>query len=274
MSPKAHTSVNSVAVSKGTAHTTTRAVPEEWPVALTYNGTTQAVMMASPQNLEDFAIGFSLSEQLIAGLDDVKSLEVVDLDDGTECRIWLQDAAAEALTTRRRHMAGPVGCGLCGIDSIEQALRPLAALDAAGPVFGPDQICEAMRALRSKQALHDITRAVHAAGFLAADGSVSHIREDVGRHNALDKLIGALARGGIAADQGAIVLTSRVSLDMVQKTVLAGATVLVAASAPTHHALKLAEASNLTMAALVRDDTFELFTHPSRITPTEATDVA
>ena len=256
----------------GTARTV-RALPEETPVALVYNGTTQAVMMASPQDLEDFAVGFSLTEGIVGRSGEIESLEIEEHDTGIEARLWVAEERAEALGARRRAMAGPVGCGLCGIDSIEQAVRPVASLRAGAIRVTAAEVNAAVEALRAAQVLHDRTRAVHAAGFWQ-DGRLVAVREDVGRHNALDKLAGALARAGVDGSRGAIILTSRVSLEMVQKTAAIGATVLVAVSAPTAHAVRLADAAGLTIAANARGDGFDVFTHPNRIDPGEQSDVA
>ncbi len=258
----------------GGAHEAMRALPEEVPVALSYNGSTQAVMMATPADLEDFALGFSLTEGLIAGPAEIEGLEIVELDRGIEARIWLAEDRAAALAARRRAMAGPVGCGLCGIDSIEQALRPLAALPASTLRLTPADVLAACAGLRAAQPLHDQTRATHAAGFYRPGAGLVLAREDVGRHNALDKLVGALSRAGIAPETGAVVLTSRVSIEMVQKCAALGAPVLIAASAPTAQALRLAETAGLTLAALVRDEGFTLFSHPDRIASSEAQNVA
>ncbi|MHC0052641.1 formate dehydrogenase accessory sulfurtransferase FdhD [Actibacterium sp. D379-3] len=274
MRGRAHLSVPALAVAGGAAHAGTRALAEELPVALSYNGTTQAVMMASPADLEDFATGFSLSEEIITDLSQIERMELVQHDTGLEVQIWLAPGAEARLARRRRHMAGPVGCGLCGIDSLEQALRPLPPLPDNPLTLTPAQIGTAMAQLRAGQALHDITRSMHGAGFLTPDAELAAMREDVGRHNALDKLIGALARDGRDAAQGAVLLTSRVSVEMVQKAVLARAPVLIAVSAPTAHAVRLAQAAGLTLVALARDDRFELFTHPHRITIDETSNVA
>ncbi|SLN18119.1 formate dehydrogenase accessory sulfurtransferase FdhD [Pseudooctadecabacter jejudonensis] len=243
-------------VSNGRAREASRALPEEVPVALVYNGTTQAVMMATPCDLEDFGRGFTRTE----GLGEVDSLEVVTHPKGIEVQMWLPDDRAEALAARRRAMAGPVGCGLCGIDSLEQAERDLPRV-TRDVVLTAAQVAEAMTALRAGQHLHDRTRAVHGAGFYQPGVGLGTVREDVGRHNALDKMIGAVG----VADAGAAVLTSRVSVEMVQKCAMADIPVILAVSAPTTLAVKTAEAANITLAALARDHTFELFTHPSRI---------
>lgn len=267
-------SVSVLTVRPGGAHVTLRALPEETPVAIVYNGSTQAVMMATPDDLEDFALGFSLSEHVIASPAEIERLEVVDHGAGIEARIWLPEARAEAVAARRRAMAGPVGCGLCGIDSLAEALHPIAPLPDTALRLTVADVLAASAALRAAQPLHDQTRAVHAAAFWRPGDGLLMAREDVGRHNALDKLIGALARAGIDAATGAVVLTSRVSVEMVQKTAAAGAPVLIAASAPTAHALRLADEAGLTVAALVRDGGFTLFSHPERIETGDAQNVA
>lgn len=243
-------------VSKGRAVATRRALPEEVPVAMVYNGTTQAVMMATPCNLEDFGRGFTRTE----GWGEVDSVDVLQHPNGIEVQMWLPEAQAETLATRRRAMAGPVGCGLCGIDSLDQAARKLPAVTAEASVSAED-IVSAMTALRGGQALHDQTRAVHGAAYFLPGRGLTAIREDVGRHNALDKLIGAVPD----CSQGAVVLTSRVSVEMVQKTAMAGCGIILAVSAPTTLAVQTADVANITLVALARDDTFEVFTHPRRI---------
>src|SRR5438309_858973 len=194
-----------------------RSVPEETAVALTYNGGTYAVMMTTPQDLEDFAIGFSLSEGVITSSADIDSLDIVRLDGGVELQMWLSKPRADRLQERRRHIAGPTGCGLCGVESIAEAMRP-AAVVAAGRQFSSDQIMAAMRSLPSRQKLNLETRAVHAAAFWNAAAGIVALREDVGRHNALDKLAGALAQASVETGEGIILLTSRVSVEMVQKS--------------------------------------------------------
>lgn len=246
-----------------------RAIPEETATALTYNGGTYAVMMATPQDLKDFAIGFSLSEGIVKSADEIESFEVIMLDDGIELRMWLDQSKAEHLSERRRQIAGPTGCGLCGIDSIGEAVKP-AAIVGAGRSFSPQQIMSAMQAIPSLQKINVETRAVHAAAFWTPEQGVVALREDVGRHNALDKLAGALAQDKISAGEGMMLLTSRVSVEMVQKTATIGASVMVSVSAPTALAVRMATAAGITLAAIARADGFEVFTHPERILPKAA----
>lgn len=259
-----HHSARGRALGPTGAREVARALPEEVPVAITVNGTTQAVMMASPADIEDFATGFAVSEGMVARPAQIERVEAIALPDGIEARLWLPDDLAEALGARRRAMMGPVGCGLCGIESLEQAVRPVPRVPV-GPRIPLAQVAGAAEALRAHQPLHDRTRAVHAAGFLVPGQGIVHAREDVGRHNALDKLIGALARHGVDPATGAVVLTSRVSIEMVQKTAMAGCAVLIAVSAPTAHALRLAEGAGMTLAAFARAGGVELYAHPHRI---------
>jgi FdhD protein len=241
-----------------------RAIPEETALALTYNGGTYAVMMGTPQNLEDFAVGFSVNEGIVQSPEEIASLEIVELEDGIELRMWLAEEKAARLSERRRHIAGPTGCGLCGIDSIAEAVRP-AAVVAKGRSFGSRELMTAMASLPPLQPINVETRAVHAAAFWKPAVGIVALREDVGRHNALDKLAGALAQVKAPASEGVVLLTSRVSVEMVQKTAAIGAPVMVAVSAPTALAVKMAEAAGITLVAVARSDGFEIFTHPDRI---------
>ena len=248
----------------GSARQSARVIPEETALALTYNGGTYAVMMGTPRDLEDFAIGFSLNEGIIQSPDDIESLDVVHLDDGIELRMWLAQSRADRLSERRRHIAGPTGCGICGIDSIAEAVRP-AAIVAPGRSFSPHQIVSAIQSLPPLQHINVVTRAVHAAAFWTPARGIVALREDVGRHNALDKLAGALAQHKVATGDGMVLLTSRVSVEMVQKAAAMGAPLLVAVSAPTALAVRMADAAGITLAAIARADGFEVFTHPGRI---------
>ena len=241
-----------------------RVLPEETPVAIVYNGTTQAVMMATPADLIDFAVGFSLSEHIVTRATDLGDIEIVEHTAGIEAQIWLPEHLDSALSSRRRAMTGPVGCGLCGIDSLAEALRPIAPLPASPLTLMPVDCTLALDELRGWQPLHDETRAVHAAGFYVPGQGIVMAREDVGRHNALDKLIGAMARAGIDGATGAIALTSRISVEMVQKCAVAGSPVLLAVSSPTAHAVRLAEGANITLVSLARGSA-HVFSHPSRV---------
>ncbi|HEV7252930.1 MAG TPA: formate dehydrogenase accessory sulfurtransferase FdhD [Mesorhizobium sp.] len=251
-----------------------RTVPEEAPVALSYGGTTHAVMMATPADLEDFALGFSLTEGVVGSAEEIESVEVVPLEVGFDVQIRLRDAANRRFEARRRRLAGPVGCGLCGIESIEEAMRRVADVRGSTLTLSSAQISDAVRLLGEKQPLHEATGAVHAAGFFVPGRGVLAAREDVGRHNALDKLAGALAKAGLDGRAGAVAVTSRVSVEMVQKTASIGSGVLIAVSAPTALALRAAQEAGLTVAALVRGEEFDLFTHPERVREGVARDVA
>ncbi|MCC6001457.1 MAG: formate dehydrogenase accessory sulfurtransferase FdhD [Pararhodobacter sp.] len=250
-----------------------RALPEEVPVAVVVDGSTLAVMMASPGDIEDFAIGFALGEGVVASHDEITGFEAVTHEQGIEARIWLRAGRAAELAARRRFMAGPVGCGLCGIDSLEAAMRPLPSVAANDLRLGAAELARATEALRAAQPLHARTQGTHAAGFLRPGMGLLLAREDVGRHNALDKLIGAMARQGISAGQGVFVMTSRLSVELVQKAAVAGCSMLIAVSAPTAHALRLAEQAGMTLAGFARDGGFVAYARPDRI-DFEVSDVA
>ncbi len=241
-----------------------RAIPEETAVAFTFNTASYAVMMATPQDLEDFAVGFSLTEGVVSSIDAIDTIEIVEEDVGIELRIWLKAPEAAEFLGRRRKMAGPTGCGLCGIESLVEAMRPPSSV-GEGRVFTPSQIMTAVDSLFPLQTLNRETRAVHAAGFWTPERGIVAVREDVGRHNALDKLGGALARDGATAREGLVVLTSRVSVEMVQKSAAIAAPIIVAVSAPTALAVRMAEACGMTLVAIARKDGFEVFTHPHRV---------
>lgn len=238
-----------------------RVLPEETAVALSFNGAAQAVMMATPADLEDFAYGFALTEG-IAEPGEILSLTVERGARGIDVQAWLAPEAEARLAARRRTMAGPVGCGLCGIESIDQALREMAPVPPSGFRLTAAQVMAAVAALPDRQPLHDATRSAHCAGLWLGEGMAAS-REDVGRHNALDKLAGHLARH--SHGQGAVVLTSRVSIDLVQKVAAMGQPVLIAVSAPTADAVALADRLGITLIAMARPDRFELFTHSDRI---------
>lgn len=255
-----------------------RIVPEEVPIAFSYGGSAHAVMMGTPADLKDFAFGFSLTEGIISDADEIVAVEIVEDEQGIDIQVALVDNAAEALRLRRRHMAGPVGCGLCGIESIEQAVRKVPDVSQVNLTLSNEDVVRAVSLLNGSQPLHRETRAVHGAGFYIPGNGPDHgivaVREDVGRHNALDKLCGAVIRPGLHGREGAVAVTSRLSVEMVQKAAILGSPILIAISAPTALAIRTAEEAGMTLIALVRDEDFEIFTHPSRIHPGKITDVA
>lgn len=261
-------------VRSGVTTPATRIVPEEVPIAFSYGGTTHAVMMATPADLEDFAIGFSLAEGIIERAEQVVSIEAIEAGPGIDLQITLEDNTAEALVARRRRMAGPVGCGLCGIELIEQAARPVPVVPRSEVRFREGDIIEAMQALGAGQVLNRETRAVHGAGFFLPGEGLLALREDVGRHNALDKLVGAVCRAGWKRSRGMVVVTSRLSVEMVQKAAILGSPLLAAISAPTALAIRTAEDAGLTLVGIARGNDFEVFTRSDRITGGERSHVA
>ncbi|RJT42717.1 formate dehydrogenase accessory sulfurtransferase FdhD [Mesorhizobium waimense] len=271
---KATTQISRLAHRASGTAAANRMVPEETPVAFSFAGTTHAVMMASPADFEDFALGFSLTEGIVAAAEEIEAIEVEDLGSGIDIQIRLKDKANTRFQARRRRLAGPVGCGLCGIESIEEAMRSVDAVGASKFTLEAEHITRSVKLLSKVQPLHTETGAVHAAGFYVPGKGIVMAREDVGRHNALDKLAGALAKAGIDGASGAVVVTSRVSVEMVQKTAAIGAAIIIAVSAPTALAIRTAEDAGMTLVALVRGDDFDVFTHPDRVASGVAKHVA
>ena len=233
-------------------------------MAFVYQSTGEAVMLATPADLEDFAVGFSFTEGLIRSVSDIRDLEVWGSALGIELRLWLVDERAAAHRARTRHRAGPTGCGLCGVESLADATRPVRPV-RRGIALPASSVGAAIEALCAHQVLSHETHATHAAAFYQAQSDAITVREDVGRHNALDKLAGALLRAGVSAESGAVVITSRVSVEMVQKAAAIGAPILIAISAPTALAVRTAQAANMTLVAGARGSSFHVFTHPWRI---------
>jgi FdhD protein len=241
-----------------------RQVIGETAVAIVVNGGAEAVMMATAVDLEDFALGFALTEGLVRQRAQIRDLEIVEAELGVEVRLWLTDDAAAVHVARRRQRAGPVGCGLCGVESLEEAMRPLANVKSASR-FPARNIIGAMRALTARQPMNTATRAAHAAALYVAPQGILHVREDIGRHNALDKLVGALVRAGQSPADGVVLLTSRVSIELAQKTAYLGSPVLAAVSAPSALAIEAADKAGITLCGVVRDNGLEVFSHAERI---------
>lgn len=255
-----------VRVRGGTTESATQIdrVAEETPIALEYNGISHATMLASPADLEDFALGFSLTEGIIDRPTDVRGIDVVPQHNGIVVQIEISSACEVRLKERRRAMAGRTGCGLCGVETLPEVLREVAPVPDASPI-AISAILRAMRAMRANQTLHDITGATHAAAWADTDGQVHMVREDVGRHNALDKLIGALARRDAPSRQGLALVSSRASFEMVQKCAAAGIGILAAVSAPTALAVRLAQNSNVALLGFVRNADATIYSHAERI---------
>ena len=238
-------------------------IAAEVPVALVYNGRPHAVMMCTPSDLEDFATGFTLTEG-IADPASVRRIDVVRYSRGIEVQIEIPAAAAESLSERGRTMTGRTGCGLCGVEVIDEALRAVAPVRSDSR-FTREALWRAGKSLPAHQRLNNETNAIHAATWCTSDGETRFVREDVGRHNAVDKVIGALARAACDAGQGFLVVTSRASYELVQKAAAAGIPLLAAVSRPTALAVQLASDAGITLVGLLRGRTANVYTHPARI---------
>lgn len=262
--PAPSVEVSCIARRRDATTRSSRMIPEETPVAFTYGGTTHAVMMATPADLHDFAVGFALTEGLIELGSPQIEIEEVASELGIEMRGWLPGERQSRYAERRRSMAGPTGCGLCGIESLEQATRSLPRVENRLQVQA-EALIAAMERLPAAQKLNRETRAVHGAALWHIPTDELILREDVGRHNALDKLAGALLRRNIRGSEGVVLMTSRISVELVQKAARIGSPMIAAISAPTALAVRTAEACGMTLVAVMRGRDFEVFTHPARV---------
>ena len=239
-------------------------VAEETPIALVYNGRPYVVVMGTPADFEDLATGFSLTEGVVDAADAVRRIDVVRASHGVELQIDISDADATRLEERTRSMTARTGCGLCGVERISDALRLPAAVGNALSL-PREALWRASAELSRSQTINNATNAVHAAGWATSDGVLRIVREDVGRHNALDKVLGALARDGVAASDGFVVVTSRASYEMVQKAAMCGVELVAAISRPTGLAIRFADAAGVTLVGLLRGTTANVYSHPQRI---------
>ncbi len=236
----------------------------ETPVALEYNGISHVVMLASPADLEDFALGFSLTEGIIADPSEFYGCEIEGRADGRLVHIEIASERFVRLKERRRNLAGRTGCGLCGTEALDQVTRLVTPVAHRHPV-APGLVTAGMRAMHALQPLQQQSGATHAAAWMDVAGEVVCVREDVGRHNALDKLIGALAEAGTDLTRGTVLITSRASFEMVQKSAIMGIGVVAAISAPTSFAVQLAEQAGVTLMGFTRDASYVVYAHPERL---------
>jgi len=237
---------------------------EEVPVAFEFNGIAHAVMLATPADLEDFALGFGLSEGIFASVADLYGCEVNTSAQGITVSMDVSARSFAGLKERRRTLAGRTGCGVCGTESLDQVLRPVPTVAAGAPIHS-GAVARAVHAMREHQRLNQATGSMHAAAWCGLDGEVQSLREDVGRHNALDKLIGALARAKVDTRGGFIAVTSRASIEMVQKAAVAGAPLLAAVSAPTLLAVETARTAGMGLVGLVRGDDLVIYANGHRV---------
>lgn len=236
----------------------------EVPVALEYNGVSHAVMLASPADLDDFALGFSLTEGIIADASEFYGCDIEKTPDGQLVHIEIATERFLALKARRRNLAGRTGCGLCGTEALDQVVRPMTPI-AHRHVFDATRLIAGMRAMHGLQPLQQSSGATHAAAWLNEAGDVACVREDVGRHNALDKLIGALVRRKTDLSTGSLLITSRASIEMVQKAAVMNVGVMAAISAPTSFAVRMAKQAGLTLIGFMRDASYVVYAHPERL---------
>jgi FdhD protein len=257
--------VTATRVDAGSVTRVEETLAEETPVTLAYNLVPYAVMMATPADLEDFAVGFSLTEGVVADVAQILHVDIVRYSQAIEIQLDVPAATAAAVSgARSRRLSGRTGCGICGTAEVERVLRELPAVPS-GTAIESMAIVRATRELASRQPLNDATGAAHAAGWARADGSLVHVREDVGRHNALDKLVGALVRAGERAEEGFVVMTSRGSFELVQKAAILGVPLLATVSAPTALAVRVAEGVGLTLVGFAREERLTVYAHEERV---------
>jgi FdhD protein len=239
-------------------------VAEEVPVAFTYHGIPHVVMLATPQDLEDLGVGFTFTEALVETSSEIRSVQAVAIDGACELRLTIAPERFSALLLRQRNLTGRTGCGLCGTETLEEVIRRPARV-GPGVTLPAAELHAALKELQSRQPLNARTGSVHAVAWCLRGRGVEVVREDVGRHNALDKVVGALLRAGIDASSGYLLVSSRASYEMVQKAATAGITLMVAISAPTALAIRLAEDCGMTLIGFARDDSHVVYTHPQRV---------
>lgn len=240
-------------------------IAEEVPISLIYNTVPHAVMLATPTNIEEFALGFSITEGIIQHPEQLLSTRIFNRANGIEVQMTIAAQCVKNLTTHTRQLTGRTSCGLCGTTSLQHALRQPNAIDNA-LIISTDEVTNALKDLQQYQKINQLTGSVHAAAFVTPTLGIVMVREDVGRHNALDKLIGGLLRTHTPTEQGFLLITSRASFEMVQKAAFIGITILIAISAPTGLAVRLAEEVGLTLIGFARTDQHVIYTHPHRLT--------
>jgi len=241
-------------------------IAEEVPISLIYNGVPHVVMLATPTNLEEFALGFSITEGIIKSPQELLSARVYNRSNGIEVQVKIPDQRFQCMSDKGRNLTGRTGCGLCGASTLKQAIRQPNPVSNGDLTLSATELRSALTDIKQHQKLNQLTGAVHAAAWAVPGQGILDIREDIGRHNALDKLIGFLLRTGKDLSAGFIIVTSRASYEMVQKTAWVGISLLAAISAPTGLAIRLADEAGLTLIGFARDDQHVIYTHPQRLT--------
>ena len=243
-------------------------VAEEVPISLIYNGVPHVVMLATPTNLEEFALGFSITEGIIASQSELLSTRIYNRSNGIEVQLKIPEHRFQCLADKGRNLTGRTGCGLCGASTLKQAIRHPGQIQQNNLIVEAYEVISALTILKEQQKINKLTGAVHAAAWVIPGNGILTVREDVGRHNALDKLIGAILSTGKKPNTGFVIVTSRASYEMVQKTALVGISLLAAISAPTGLAIRLADEAGLTLIGFARQNQHVVYTHPQRLTHT------